>query len=67
MALRMPYKGMKLGSALPIVIPAPEPEPRSGDVDSRLRGTDGEGTLQAIFVSVPVTRIPEIAEFLVAC
>ena len=29
MALRMPYKGMKLGSALPIVIPAPEPEPRT--------------------------------------
>ena len=50
MALRMPYKGMKLGSALPIVIPAPEPEPRSGDVDSRLRGTDEEGALQAIFV-----------------
>ena len=43
MALRMPYKGMKLGSALPIVIPAPEPEPRIGDVDSRLRDTDGEG------------------------
>ena len=36
-------------------------------MDSRLRGTDGEGALQAIFVSVPVTRIPEIAGFLVAC
>ena len=66
MALRMPYKGMKLGSALPIVIPAPEPEPRSGDVDSRLRGTDEEGALQANFVLMPVTRIPEIAGFQVA-
>ncbi len=64
--MRMPHKGIKLGSALPIVIPAPEPELSGGDVDSRLRGTDEEGALQANFVLMPVTRIPEVAGFQVA-
>ena len=59
----MPYYGLSVppsnrdrhavmvscGEALPTVIPAPEPESRGGDVDSRLRGKDEEGALQAIF------------------
>ena len=52
MALPRPHEVMKMGSALPIVIPAPEPESTGGVLDSRLRGTDEEGVLQVIFIAM---------------